>query len=106
MVIGPSILLAHQDEDNFPQAQEFRPERFVKGSTEKVVPNTWIPFGGGVRRCIGAGFSLVEATEILRAALRRYDVRAVQAEPEPARPRNVTLVPARGCEVLVSPRHS
>ena len=97
-----AIGLVQGDEQNFPQVNEFRPERFL--GDNPPAPGTWIPFGGGTRRCIGAGFSLLEATEILRAALSRYDVRPVRPEPEKATPRNVTLVPSRGCEVIATPR--
>jgi cytochrome P450 len=97
-----AIGLVHSDEQHFPDAEEFRPQRFF--GDNPPAPGTWIPFGGGTRRCIGAGFSLLEATEILRAALTRYDVHAVRATPEKAQPRNVTLVPSRGCEVLMTLR--
>jgi cytochrome P450 len=94
--------LVHQDEQLFPDAQEFRPDRFLGDNPPPA--GTWIPFGGGARRCIGAGFSLLEATEIIRAALRRYDVQAVRATRETAQPRNVTLVPSRGCEIVATKR--
>jgi cytochrome P450 len=97
-----AIGLVQSDEQHFPDAEEFRPQRFL--GDNPPAPGTWIPFGGGTRRCIGAGFSLLEATEILRAALTRYDVHAVRATPEKAQPRNVTLVPSRGCEVLMTRR--
>jgi cytochrome P450 len=97
-----AIGLVHSDEQNFPEPGEFRPQRFF--SDDPPAAGTWIPFGGGTRRCIGAGFSLLEATEILRAALTRYDVHAVRSTPETAQPRNVTLVPSRGCEVLMTRR--
>jgi cytochrome P450 len=97
-----AIGLVQSDEQHFPGADEFRPQRFF--GDDPPAPGTWIPFGGGTRRCIGAGFSLLEATEILRAALTRYDVHAVRAKPETAQPRNVTLVPSRGCEVLMTRR--
>ncbi|GAA1640124.1 cytochrome P450 [Kribbella alba] len=97
-----AIGLVHSDEEHFPGAGDFRPQRFL--SDNPPAPATWIPFGGGARRCIGAGFSLLEATEILRAALTRYDVHAVRPRPETAQPRNVTLVPSRGCEVLMTRR--
>ncbi|WP_051084725.1 cytochrome P450 [Kribbella catacumbae] len=96
--------LVHGDEQNFPEVHEFRPERFL--GDNPPAPGTWIPFGGGTRRCIGAGFSLLEATEILRAALTRYDVRATTPKPEPAKPRNVTLVPANGCTLIATRRVS
>jgi cytochrome P450 len=97
-----AIGLVQGDEQNFPQVNEFRPERFL--GDNPPAPGTWIPFGGGTRRCIGAGFSLLEATEILRAALRRYDIRPVRPEPEKATPRNVTLVPSRGAEIIATRR--
>ena len=66
----------------------FRPERFLEGNPPT---NTWIPFGGGVRRCIGAGFSLMEGVAVLREVFRRYDVTAV-GDDEP-KVRNITSVP-------------
>ena len=102
--IGPSILLVHHDEANFPEPHAFRPERFVKGSGDKVVPNTWIPFGGGVRRCIGAGFSLMEGVAVLREVLAAYDVTVVDGHDDRPRVRNITSVPARGARIVVQPR--
>ncbi len=66
----------------------FRPERFTAG---KVAANTWIPFGGGVRRCIGAAFSLMEGTVVLREVLQRYEVTADAVAPNKLR--NITNVP-------------
>jgi cytochrome P450 family 135 len=100
--VMPAIGLVHADPEQYPDPDDFRPERFL--GDHPVPPSSWIPFGGGTRRCLGAGFSLMEGTEVLRAVLRRYDVRPRRSEPEPARALNVTQVPARGCEVLVSPR--
>ncbi|WP_112247856.1 cytochrome P450 [Kribbella monticola] len=97
-----AIGLVQSDEQHFPAVSEFKPDRFL--GPNPPAPGTWIPFGGGARRCIGAGFSLLEATEILRAALTRYDVHAPRPEPEKTQPRNVTLVPARGCEITITPR--
>lgn len=87
--VSPSIVLAHSRDENFADAHLYRPSRFLDGHIE---PNTWIPFGGGVRRCIGAGFSLMEGTVALREILQRYDVSA----PRPSRNqlRNITNVPA------------
>jgi cytochrome P450 len=100
--IMPAMGLLHADEQHFPQPLEFQPDRFL--GDNPPASGTWIPFGGGARRCIGAGFSLLEATEILRATLSRYDVRAVREAPETAQPRNVTLVPSRGCEIVAERR--
>src|SRR3954447_14845245 len=77
--VGPSILLAHSDPANFPEPDRFRPERFLEG---EVAPNTWIPFGGGVRRCIGAGFSLMEGVAVLRVVLRQLDVTIVDGHTD------------------------
>lgn len=102
-VVAPSISLVHKDPAWHERPGEFRPERFVGRSPEA---GTWIPFGGGVRRCLGAGFSLQEAAAVLRAALTRYDLRAAQAKPERRKTRNITLVPADGARVIATPRRS
>ncbi|MDN5852533.1 MAG: cytochrome P450, partial [Actinomycetia bacterium] len=64
--VTPSIRLAHLRDQNHPDPQTFRPDRFLEG---EVAANTWLPFGGGVRRCIGAGFSLMEGTAVLHEVL-------------------------------------
>lgn len=86
--IGPSILIAHSREENHPDPEVFRPERFLG---QNPPANTWIPFGGGVRRCIGAGFSLTEGVAVLREVFTAYDVTAV-GEDRP-KVRNITSVP-------------
>jgi cytochrome P450 len=95
--VGPSILVAHANPDHHPHPERFDPERFV-GKNPPV--NTWIPFGGGVRRCIGAGFSLMEGVEVLRQVLSAYDVTAVGADRP--RVRNITSVPRRGSRIRLS----
>jgi cytochrome P450 len=99
-VVTPSIGLSHADPDNFAGPAEFRPERFLGASPEA---GTWIPFGGGVRRCIGAGFSLQEAAAVLREVLTRYTV-TPGGPREDARSRNITLIPERGARVVLTPR--
>ena len=71
--VGPSILVSHARDDSHPDPERFDPTRFL-GQNPPV--NTWIPFGGGVRRCIGAGFSLMEGVAVLREILTAYDVTA------------------------------
>ena len=63
----------HFREDIYPQPEEFRPERFLDGAPESYA---WIPFGGGVRRCIGASFAQFEMRVIIRAILERAELRA------------------------------
>jgi cytochrome P450 len=94
--VGPSILLSHARPDNHPEPERFDPRRFV-GHSPPV--NTWIPFGGGVRRCIGAGFSLMEGVVVLREILTSYDVIAVGADRPKVR--NITSVPRRGSRIRV-----
>ncbi|PXX71246.1 cytochrome P450 [Nocardia tenerifensis] len=96
--VSTSIVLAHQNPANHPEPEQFRPERFLEGT---VAPNTWLPFGGGVRRCIGAGFSLMEGAVVLRAVLTRYRL-ALPGAPERGRVRNITNVPARGARLVVT----
>jgi cytochrome P450 family 135 len=99
--VGPSIILAHRDPENFPEPDCFRPERFLSG---EVAANTWIPFGGGVRRCIGAGFSLMEGVVVLREVLGELDVRVVDGHTDQPRVRNITSVPDRGARIVVTRR--
>ncbi len=95
--VASSILLAHARAESHPDPDVFRPERFLGRNPP---PNTWIPFGGGVRRCIGAGFSLMEAVAVLREVFATYDVEAVGVD-EP-KVRNITSVPRRGARIRVS----
>jgi cytochrome P450 len=97
----PSIGLMHQAERHFPGAAQFRPERWLEGAAE---PYTWIPFGGGVRRCLGATFALTEMAEVLRTVLAQVDLVAVGDEDEATRVHHITLVPAAGARVLVRRR--
>lgn len=97
--VGPSIIIAHQRDDNHPDPEVFRPERFLG---QNPPTNTWIPFGGGVRRCIGAGFSLMEGVAVLREVFSSYDVAAVGTD-EP-KVRNITSVPRGGARIRVTAR--
>jgi cytochrome P450 len=99
--VGPSILLSHQDPEHFPEPDRFRPERFLDGSP---TPNTWIPFCGVVRRCIGAGFSLMEGVVVLREVLTAYDVTVLPGHDDRPRVRNITSVPDEGARIVVSRR--
>jgi cytochrome P450 len=101
-VVNTSILLAHQRSESYPDRWTYRPSRFLDNEVE---PNTWLPFGGGVRRCIGAGLSLMEGTVVLREVLTRYSL-ALRAGSEPEREyvRNITNVPRRRARIVVAAR--
>jgi cytochrome P450 len=96
-----SILLVHHREDVYPDPFAFRPERFlgVKPGTY-----TWIPFGGGIRRCLGAALAMAEQRMVLDAIARRTDLETADPAPERARHRNVTMIPARGARVVLRSR--
>ncbi|MCW2996330.1 MAG: cytochrome [Conexibacter sp.] len=96
-----SILLVHHREDVYPDPFAFRPERW---DDDKPGTYTWIPFGGGVRRCLGAALAMAEQRIVLEAMARRLDITYVDPEPEHAVHRNVTMIPAAGARVTVLSR--
>ena len=77
----------------------FRPERFLDG--EPPEPYTWIPFGGGVRRCLGGAFAQFEMRVVLAELVRRRRLEPARAEAEPVRRRAITETPRRNAEVIV-----
>jgi len=97
----PGIGPVHADPTQHPDPDVFRPERFLDGS---ATPANWLPFGGGIRRCIGAGFALLEATTILRAVLSRYTLTAGRPSPERTRARHITLAPSHGARIVAHRR--
>jgi cytochrome P450 len=96
-----AIALVHLRPDVYPDPHEFRPERFLEGQPE---PYTWIPFGGGVRRCIGASFAQQEIKVVLRTLLEGARLRPASRRPEVPRARHVTIVPSRGARVVLEER--
>ncbi len=96
-----SVALLHHREDVYPDPFSFRPERFlgVKPGTY-----TWVPFGGGIRRCLGATLAMAEQRVVLRAIARRTDMEAPDPRPERVLHRNVTMLPAKGAQVVVTSR--
>ena len=97
--VAACLWLALRREDLWPQAGAFRPERWLDGAPPPN-PMSWIPFGGGVRRCAGAPFAEMEMREVLRAAAD-LTIRPVRPEPERARRSALVVTPDRGGEVLV-----
>jgi cytochrome P450 len=99
IVVFPSISLVQRTPAIFPSPGEFRPERFLDGSPP---PASWIPFGGGIRRCIGASFALYEMRIVLQAIARSVQLRAVQPQSEPVGRRSITLTPRHGAQVVAA----
>jgi cytochrome P450 len=94
----PAIAALHYRDDLFPEPEQFRPERFLGGRADNYA---WIPFGGGIRRCIGAAFAEYEMRTILREFVERAELRPLTPAPERVKVRNITLAPARGTRVVL-----
>ena len=99
--VAMSILLLHHREDLYPQPFAFMPERWLD---RKPGTYEWIPFGGGIRRCLGAALAMAEQRVVLEAMTRRLDLEAEDLAPERAIHRNVTMIPSRGARVIVRSR--
>lgn len=97
--VAPSIHLMHRREDVYPDAAAFRPERWLG---VRPNPYTFLPFGGGVRRCLGAAFAETEMRAVLAAIVRGVRVQAARPESEKVGRRVITLVPGRGAEIIAT----
>jgi cytochrome P450 len=97
--VYPGIALVQMREDLYPRAREFRPERFLDEGAESY---SWIPFGGGIRRCLGAALAQAEMAEVLRVAMPAVELRPVRSRPDPVVLRGITLAPRYGVEVDVA----
>ena len=96
--INPSIRVIHRREDLYPDAGAFRPERFLVDEPPDTY--TWIPFGGGPRRCLGASFALLEMRTVLARVLERTALRAADRELAKVQFRAITLAPRDGVRVV------
>jgi cytochrome P450 family 135 len=98
--VAPSIYLVHRRPEIYPEPERFRPERFLE---QPAGTYTWIPFGGGVRRCLGGAFAEFEMSVVLRELVARRKLRPI-GEPEHSVRSTITNVPSRGAEVMAVPR--
>jgi cytochrome P450 len=102
---GPCLVanayLVHHDPDIYDDPYAFRPERFLDRAPGTY---TWIPFGGGRRRCLGASFAMLEMKVVLRGVLGAYRVGPVGSSHERARRRNITIRPGDGARIGVAAR--
>ena len=97
--VYPAIVLVHRRADLYPEPAAFRPERFVGGKAESYA---WLPFGGGIRRCIGAALAQAEMAEVIRIVTSRVELRPVRPEPDPVVMRGITMVPKHGVPAQVT----
>ncbi|WP_264922930.1 cytochrome P450 [Mycobacteroides chelonae] len=93
IMVDPAIGLVHASATVYPDPDRFDPDRML-GTTQS--PTTWLPFGGGNRRCLGATFAMVEMRVVLREILRRVDLSTTTAPDEKQQAKHVTFVPHRG----------
>jgi len=100
-IVAPCIYLAHRRPGLYPEASSFRPERFLERPPETY---SWLPFGGGVRRCVGASFATFEMKVVLRTIVRLARLRAASGRPESATRRAIVLAPRRGARAVVTER--
>ena len=98
MEINPSIASIHRRADRYPDPEEFRPERFLADDAPDTY--TWIPFGGGTRRCLGASFAQLEMRQVVKRVLERAELEPADAKPEKIVRRAITMVPQNGVRVV------
>jgi cytochrome P450 family 135 len=99
VIVAPNIYLVQHRADVYPDPRRFRPERFLEGQGGTY---SWIPFGGGIRRCIGASFALFEMRIVLQAIARSVELHAATPRAEPVGRRSITLTPRHGAEVVAA----
>lgn len=99
--VAPSMWMAHTRADSFPDPLAFTPERFLEDPPETY---SWIPYGGGVRRCLGAAFAEFEMRVVLTEVLKRCDLRLADPGPQKVGRRNITFSPKEGTPVVVTSR--
>jgi cytochrome P450 family 135 len=96
--VAPSIYLMHRNPEIYPNPEAFEPERFLENPPGTY---TWIPFGGGVRRCLGAAFAQFEMAVVLRELVKRYEIRPANPRPERIFRRAITETPRHNTTVIL-----
>jgi cytochrome P450 len=103
VMVVPTITTVHLDADLYPDPERFDPDRML-GAT--LSPTTWLPFGGGNRRCLGAGFAMVEMRIVLREILRHVELSTTTEPGETVKLKHVILTPNRGARITVRSRRN
>ena len=96
--VNPSIRIIHRRSDIYPDPETFAPERFIGDGAPDTY--TWVPFGGGTRRCLGASFALMEMRVVLRRVLERAALTAADQRVSKVQFRAITLAPKNGARVI------
>jgi cytochrome P450 len=99
----PTIYLAHRRAETYPEPEAFKPERFIGA---KIDSNAWLPFGGGVRRCLGMAFALYEMKIVLAQTLLHVKLKLASEKPPKVVRRAITLAPKGGTPVLLQERRA
>jgi cytochrome P450 len=100
-IVAPCVYLMHRRADVYPAPRSFRPERFLDGSAGTY---TWIPFGGGPRRCVAAAFAQLEMKKVIQTVLREVELSAAESRSESAARSSVSFVPDGGARVVATRR--
>jgi len=101
LIVAINIYMAHRREDIYPEPERFRPERFLEQPADR---DTWMPFGGGVRGCLGASFALHEIKTVLRILMLQARFAAIEEHDEPIVRRRVGFAPGRGARAVLEER--
>jgi cytochrome P450 len=96
--INPAIAAIHRRPDRYPEPERFRPERFLGDDAPDTY--SWIPFGGGTRRCLGASFAQLEMRVVLKRVLERAELVPVGRKPEKVVRRGITMSPKNGAMAI------
>ncbi len=102
-IVAPCIYLTHHREDLYPHPQQFQPERFLN---RQFSPYEFMPFGGGVRRCLGEALAAFEMKLVLATILKNYELTLTDTRPEQPKRRGVTLAPGNGVQIAITGRRT
>ena len=97
--VTPCVYLVHRNPEIYPEPEAFKPERFLDNPPGTY---TWIPFGGGVRRCLGASFAQFEMAVVLKELVKRREIRPADPRPERIFRRAITETPRHNAEVILN----